>query len=65
MSSYHDDFLNADDPFPLMESFIREKVIPHVEKQLADFGDDWMHEIDLHTREIQALLDLIAGRVRK
>ena len=62
MSQHYQDFLKAVFPqdWPPTKEFVEEYVIPHLTKQVQEACGGWCDEV--HSREIQALLDYAAGR---
>lgn len=64
LSQKYRHFLESDDTFPVTEKFVKASVIPKIINEVRNFGDGWIEDglFQIHTREIQALLDLIEGR---
>jgi len=63
LSKKHKDFLETEDPFPVDAKFVVKTLLPSLEKELGRFGDGWIKgPCEIHTREIQALIDFICNR---
>ena len=57
--------LESEDFFETLNAdFVVEEIAPRVGKALVDFGDGWYDDGEIHSREIDAMLAYIEGRIK-
>lgn len=64
MSEYTDYIENVDSLLDVSLIFVKEEVMPRVEKALCEFGDGWYDEGEIHSREIELLICALEGRLK-